>query len=172
MNVAVHEAETTAAQALLFREARLLDQRRFDEWLEMFAPDARYWVPAGRPDAEPDEAVSLIFDSYERLCDRVFRQSLPSMHSQNPPSQTVHVVTNVEVEDLTSDTMTVHSCFVLGQLRAGDWRQYGLGKTSEQVLFGRCEHRFVRDAGAWKIRLKKVDLVQSAIALDVLSFII
>jgi benzoate/toluate 1,2-dioxygenase beta subunit len=32
--------------AFLYREARLLDDRQWDEWIECYAPDATYWMPA------------------------------------------------------------------------------------------------------------------------------
>ena len=33
---------------LVYREARLIDEKRFDEWYELFAEDARYWIPLTR----------------------------------------------------------------------------------------------------------------------------
>src|SRR3954469_23727785 len=82
-------------QALLYREARLLDERRFDEWLELFTEDAHYWLPieggggAGGP--------SLISDTRAAMEERVFRLTRTLAHAQNPPSRTQHDVTNVEV---------------------------------------------------------------------------
>ena len=29
----------------IYKEARLLDEKRFDEWYELFTEDAHYWVP-------------------------------------------------------------------------------------------------------------------------------
>ena len=31
-------------EQFLYREARLLDERRFHEWLELFTDDVRYWM--------------------------------------------------------------------------------------------------------------------------------
>ena len=33
-------------QAFLYREARLLDDRQWDDWLACYHPDAEFWMPS------------------------------------------------------------------------------------------------------------------------------
>ena len=55
---------------LIEREARLLDQLRFDEWLAMYAPECIYWVP-GTPEAgDPRREIAICFDDRRRMEDR------------------------------------------------------------------------------------------------------
>ncbi|HWM76977.1 MAG TPA: aromatic-ring-hydroxylating dioxygenase subunit beta, partial [Methylomirabilota bacterium] len=43
-------------ESFLYREADLLDERRYEEWLELFTEDAHYWMPLRRnvPRDEPE----------------------------------------------------------------------------------------------------------------------
>ncbi|MEA2640755.1 MAG: hypothetical protein QOF51_2149, partial [Chloroflexota bacterium] len=52
-----HEVEQ-----FLYREALLMDSRRYDEWLALFTTDALYWVPNGSPDSDPNERGQLAYE--------------------------------------------------------------------------------------------------------------
>src|SRR3954468_14074208 len=84
------------AAALLYREARLLDERRYDEWLELFTDDGIYWLPIHTDggDADPRSAISIVYDDAARRGERVFRALETPVLDQSPPSRTVHVVAN------------------------------------------------------------------------------
>lgn len=65
-------------RAFLHREARLLDDRDFDAWIECYHPDAEYWMPSWDDDHElttdPQTEISLIYYANRGgLEDRVFR---------------------------------------------------------------------------------------------------
>lgn len=60
-------------ETFLFREARLADENRYDDWLSLWTEDVEYWVPANHDDYDPDEHVSIIYDNRERLQDRIAR---------------------------------------------------------------------------------------------------
>ena len=67
-----------AVKAFLYKEARLLDDRRFDEWIECYHPDSQYWMPAwddnGELTEDPQREISLIYyDNRGGIEDRVFR---------------------------------------------------------------------------------------------------
>ena len=55
----------TQIAAFLYREARLLDDRQWDEWLTCYADDASYWMPAWDDDdqltEDPQSEISLIY---------------------------------------------------------------------------------------------------------------
>ncbi|GES41655.1 benzoate/toluate 1,2-dioxygenase beta subunit [Rhizobium sp. ERR 922] len=89
-------------RAFLYREARLLDDREWDEWLTCYAPDVEYWMPAWDDDdqltEDPDSQISLIFyPSRDGLEDRVFRIKTERSGASTPEPRTSHNVTNVEV---------------------------------------------------------------------------
>ena len=88
--------------AFLYREARLLDDRAWDEWLTCYARDATYWMPAWDDDDEitedPHAQISLIYyPNRDGLEDRVFRIKTERSGASTPEPRTSHNVTNVEV---------------------------------------------------------------------------
>ena len=135
------------AEQLLIRECRLIDERRFEEWLAMFSPDCRYWLPIteGDPDVEP----SLIYDDYARMQERVFRLTQTRPPSQTPSSRTLHNVSNVEV-----DGPRIRANLTIFEFRPGDPSQVGLGV--QRVFAGHVEYQLAEDG---RIKLKKVWLL-------------
>jgi benzoate/toluate 1,2-dioxygenase beta subunit len=131
-------------EALVLREARLLDERRYAEWLELFAADAIYWIPTRPNQASPHEALSIIYEPRPLLAVRVERLSRAEMHVQSPPSRTVHHVSAVEV-----DGDQVRSALVVAEWRAGEARWFA----------GRVTHRLRKEATGLRIVLKRVDLI-------------
>jgi 3-phenylpropionate/cinnamic acid dioxygenase small subunit len=110
-------------EQLLYREARLLDERRYRDWLALWTDDASYWMPtrsnvAGsprRPDVTVEEeladedGVAWLQENKLTLLARVLRLGTGRAWAENPPSRTRHFVTNVELE-ATADP--------------GEWRAY------------------------------------------------
>lgn len=88
--------------AFLFREARLLDDRQWDEWLTCYAPDVTYWMPAWDDDdqivEDPQSQISLIYyPNRDGLEDRVFRIKTERSGASTPEPRTSHTVANVEI---------------------------------------------------------------------------
>ncbi len=86
----------------LHREARLLDDRQFDEWLECYAPDAEVWMPAWTDDDEltvdPQSEMSLIYyPNRPGLEDRVYRLNTGRSAASAPEPRTCHMLGNFEI---------------------------------------------------------------------------
>ena len=98
MAISVHEVEQ-----FLYREARLLDDRDFEGWLNCYAPDAEFWMPAWDDDdtlsTDPQREISLIwYPNRGGLEDRVFRiKTERSSATSIPEPRTGHNITNVEI---------------------------------------------------------------------------
>lgn len=134
-------------EAFVLEEARMLDERRFSDWLALFAEDGVYWVPTLPGQASPQEALSLFYEPKALLAMRVARLERPDMHVQTPASRTVHHVSAVEV----CGDLEVRSALVVAEWRAGETRWFA----------GRVLHRLRREAQGLRIVLKRVDLVDS-----------
>ena len=157
------------AERFLFTEARLLDERRFEEWEALFADDAVYWVPID-PARDPSHAVAIIYDDRKRLHERVYRLTQTPVLDQNPASRTIRFVSNVEVVDGQGDAdATVHCRQLIAEMRPGGPGQQGL--SAPRLFPARCEYRLRRADGAVKIVLKKVVLLTSDEPQYNLSFI-
>jgi len=97
-------------QAFLYREARLLDDRQWDEWLTCYAKDAEFWMPAWDDDdqlsRDPDSEISLIYyPNREGLEDRVYRIKTERSGASTPEPRTTHQITNLEVIKEEGDTV-------------------------------------------------------------------
>ena len=90
-------------QAFLFREARLLDDKQWDEWVTLYRPDAEFWMPAWDDDGElvndPHREVSLIYYANRNgIEDRAFRiQTERSSATSLPEARTSHNLSNIEI---------------------------------------------------------------------------
>lgn len=135
---------------LLEREARLLDERRFDEWLALYVPECLYWVP-GTPGGDPRREIAFAFDDRRQLEGRIYRLGTGYAWSQIPPSRTARLVSNVEVfATAHPGTRMLRSTFVLAEHRAGETR----------TLAGSYAHRIIEREGAWRIAVKQVNLLE------------
>lgn len=135
---------------MLEREARLLDQSRHREWLDMYAPECLYWVPATPGGGDPRHEVAVAFDDRRRLEDRIFRLGSEYAWSQRPPSRTSRMISNVAVfATADPDIVMVRSNFLTTELQAGDRRTYA----------GWTGHRLARRGDGWEILVKQVNLI-------------
>ena len=62
-----------AVEAFLIWEARLLDERRFEEWRDLFKEEGYYWAPARHGQTDPWSEASLLFDDREIMANRIRR---------------------------------------------------------------------------------------------------
>ena len=73
--------------AFLINEARYLDERRWEDWLSLFADDGWYWVPIEEGQTDPRTTVSLMYDDRQLLETRVRRLKAGKLHAQSPMSR-------------------------------------------------------------------------------------
>jgi benzoate/toluate 1,2-dioxygenase beta subunit len=97
-------------QAFLYREARLLDDRQWDDWLACYSPKAVFWMPAWDDDdqltRDPESEISLIYyPNRDGLEDRVYRIKTERSGASMPEPRTTHQVSNIEVLKEEGDTL-------------------------------------------------------------------
>lgn len=136
-------------ELFLMHEARLLDERRFDEWMALFTEDGTYWAPARPGQESPDDESSLFYDDRRLMATRIARLNHPGMHSQNPPSRCCHLVSNVLVEQVDEKEIIVTSNAIMVEYRQDDQR----------VFAGKNTHRLVESGATFLIASKKVELI-------------
>src|ERR1700691_1302132 len=74
---------------LVEREARLLDQLRYEDWLAMYTAECVYWVPSTPNAGDPRREIAVMFDDRRRLEDRIYRLRTRFASSPAPQSRTV-----------------------------------------------------------------------------------
>lgn len=150
------------AEALLYREALLLDEARYQEWFDSLTADIVYRIPQNGAGGDPAREISIIYDDAARLRDRVGRLATGLAHAQSPPSKTQRLVSNVQIIENTDDTAQLQSALIIYELRRG----------RERVFAGRCRYQLRREAAIWKIAAKTVILVNNDEVIDNLTFIV
>ena len=141
---------------LVYREAMLLDRRRWDDWIDMFTEDAVYWVPAWKNEEEttddPDGQLNLIYlRDRGGLEDRVFRIESRDSYASVPLDRTVHVVSNVLVESAAGDEIEVtanclvHTYGKKGGMTRGGLYDYTLRRVDDALKIARKKIVFIDD---------------------------
>ena len=154
----------------LYREAELLDERRYEEWLDLFTEDARYFMPMRRnvPADEGEreftrEGVDVNwFDEGKDTLTRRVKQIRTGIHwAEQPPSRMCHMVSNVQVLSASADEVAVKSRFLLYRNRV---------ETETDFLVGKREDRWRRVNGDWRIARRKIILDQNVLLAKNLTF--
>jgi benzoate/toluate 1,2-dioxygenase beta subunit len=155
---AVAGVDRAAVEQFLVHEARLLDERRFREWMELFPEDGTYWVPASPGQESPFDQASLFYDDRDLMRTRVERLEHPRIHVQTPPSRTAHLVGNVVVEevDAARGEVLVGSTVIMVEYR----------DEAQRVFAGRQHHRLRREGTSFRIVQKRVDLINCDSAFE------
>ena len=148
-------ADIREIEAFLGQEAHLLDDRRYEDWMELFTEDGFYWAPSTPEQEDPFSNVSLIYDDREAMRTRITRLRHPRAHFQVPHSRTARLVTNPYPEEtLGSDAaILVRSKFLLYEYRPS------IPEAFERIVAGTYFHRLVPYGRQFKIAWKKVVLV-------------
>ena len=150
-------------QKFLHLEARLLDDHRLVEWLELFSDDLRYWMPvvtnrtgrdAGKEISRFGE-VAHFDDDKTSLSNRVRRLGTGMAWAETPPSRTRHLIGNVEVmETLDDGAIRVRSNFLL----------YRSHLEYDFEIFSGYRNDFLRPRGQdWQIYRRDIILDQSVV---------
>jgi 3-phenylpropionate/cinnamic acid dioxygenase small subunit len=120
------DATCTAITQFLYREALALDERRFNDWLAMLAPDIRYEMPVrvtreGLADWELAPTSRIFDEDRQTLEVRVRRLETDFAWAEQPPSRTRHFVTNVLVDHTDRpDEYLAHSNLLVYRSRGSD----------------------------------------------------
>jgi ketosteroid isomerase-like protein len=76
---------TARAAPVLAAEARMLDARRWDDWLALFTPDATLWIPA-HPADHPARDQALVHDDLRRMAERARHMEDPQAWATAAPA--------------------------------------------------------------------------------------
>ncbi|MBS1888198.1 MAG: aromatic-ring-hydroxylating dioxygenase subunit beta [Actinobacteria bacterium] len=143
---AVDPALHLELSAFLFREARLLDEGRFEDWLALLAEDIAYEMPLTltreRSESERvhDPRMGYFSENIHSLRTRVARLRTDYAWAEDPPTRTRHLLSNLEARELEDGRYEVRSAFVVYASRGNQtgWDQFVGGRrdTIERVEEG------------------------------------
>ncbi len=139
------------------REARLIDEKRFDDWYELFAEDGHYWVPAAPGQSDPLLHNSLAYEDRLLLKLRVERLKSDRAFSLRPEIRCLHVLQEPEVEKRDDDRgeYLLRTPFIYTETRGDESQRFA----------ATAWHTLVRVEERLRIRLKRVDILNCDAAL-------
>jgi 3-phenylpropionate/cinnamic acid dioxygenase small subunit len=162
-------------EQFLYREARLLDERCFHEWLELFTDDVRYWMPVrsnrypkaskaisildperyAEEELAKDDELAILDETKETLARRIARLDTGMAWAEDPPSRTRHLIANIEVEPGESESvLKVYSNFIVYRNR---------GETEQDFYVGGRQDVLRKASGTWKIARRTIVLDQNVL---------
>ena len=159
----------------LYREAEILDERRYEEWLALLADDIRYWMPMrrnvkfGEGEREFTRAGTDIawFDEGKDTLTRRVRQIQTGIHwAEEPQSRIAHLVSNVQVVEALPSAAEPHEVAV--KCRFLIYRNRV--ETETDILVGKREDRLRRVGDDWQIARRTIILDQSVLLSKNLTF--
>jgi 3-phenylpropionate/cinnamic acid dioxygenase small subunit len=132
---------------LLYLEARLLDEKKWREWLELYAEDAVFWMPAWASEYEttsdPELELNLVYlKGRQHLEDRVFRLETGDSFASVPMARTVHLVGSVTLTGTGGDAVSARASWIVhcyglhGPITRGGWYEYQLRQTDAGLKIG------------------------------------
>lgn len=163
-NPAAAELMATATD-ILSREAVYLDERRWDEWVALFAPDCEFWIPSwtaeGTLTTNPQTELSLMyFAGRGGLEDRIVRIRSGRSPAATPLPRTTHTVSNILALEPPQaqrirlrSSWTCHAFFPL--------------MNASHTFFGRAEYELALRDHAWLIAKKKTILENDRIPMPI-----
>jgi 3-phenylpropionate/cinnamic acid dioxygenase small subunit len=168
MALAAH-MDLREVEELLYREAMLLDEKRWQEWLALYTEDCFYWVPSVVGQKDPVNTVSLYAEDRMRMEMRIIRITHPRAFSQDFPTRMSHVVGNVLRDPdagagADGGVNPKHDVVVRSSVHILEFRK------EEQRLFGGTVRHWLRRAGSdWKIAMKRIDLLNCDAPMEVVQ---
>lgn len=147
-NTASASNDYTAIQQFLYREAWLLDQLLYDDWLSLFADGGTYWIPAVRGQTDPLNVPSIIYENKDLLKMRVRRLADDRTYQSAPRPYTTHIVGNVLIEDQSQQNIVVHSSLMVHEFR----------DEQRRLFSGSCTHVLCNTPDGMRIASKRIEL--------------
>jgi 3-phenylpropionate/cinnamic acid dioxygenase small subunit len=148
---AQHEVEQ-----FLYRQSELLDTRQWQAWIDLFADDGVYWMPADPAHKHWDGVPAIFAEDRNLMNVRMKRVLHPDAWSQRPLWGTNHVVSNVVIEKLDGVDLHVRSRFHMMELRRDDVRHFA----------GSYRHHLKKTSDGFRIQLQRVDMTNAQAAYD------
>ena len=156
--IAVSPDKLYELERFLYKEASFLDRPDLDKWMELYTEDGTYWMPAIQDQEDAEMHISLFYD--DRVMMEVRRRNFvhPAAASKEYVVRASHIISNIQVTELDerNGDCTVTSnfhCFLYYHDR-------------QTPYAGTYTHQLVRDGDSYKIKSKRVDIINCDTALN------
>jgi 3-phenylpropionate/cinnamic acid dioxygenase small subunit len=146
-----------AVEQFLYRQSGLLDDKKWQDWIDLFTPDGIYWMPPAPEYKTWDGQPAIFAEDKNLMTVRMNRVLHPDAWSQRPLWETNHVVSNVQIQKVAKNgDVEVKSRFHLMELRRDDVRHFA----------GSYLHKLKKTRQGYAIQLQRVDMTNAQAAYD------
>jgi len=149
------------AAAFLAYEARLLDGRAFQPWLDLWDEDGLFWAPL-TVDGDPANDQALFLDDHRRIRERIWRMGDTSAWALHPAAVTLRLVGSVEAWPLPGGEILASSAIALQHTRL----------QAQFSTIGRQIHRLRRGPAGWRLHRKILLLPEQTIGTPHLGWLL
>jgi len=165
--VAMSSQQTLWFELMQFyiREAWLLDERRFKEWLDLFTDDVLYFMPRRKNvlrrelhrEVTPLGDLAILEEDKRYLEMRVARLETGMAWAEDPPSRTRHLVGNLEATPMENGEVSARTAFLVYRSHL---------ETDQQLLSGSREDVLRRTGDdTWQVARRTI-LLDANVLLD------
>jgi 3-phenylpropionate/cinnamic acid dioxygenase small subunit len=173
---AINEDVFREVEKFLYREARLLDERCFHEWLELLTDDIHYWMGARsnrypktskaiaifdpdryvESDLTGEDELAILDEDKGSLGARVRRLDTGMAWAEDPPSRTRHLIGNLEAVPVDNGEVLAKTAFLVYRSHL---------ETDHQLLSGCREDVLRKVSGEWRVA-KRTIVLDANVLLD------
>src|SRR4051812_5983453 len=144
-------------EQFLYRQAEVLDAKRWQDYIDLFTADGVYWMPADPADKHWDGIPSIFAEDKNLMTVRMKRLQHPDAWSQRPLWGTNHIVGNVIIEkESANGDLVARSRFHMMELRRDTVRHFA----------GSYQHHLKKTTGGYRIKQQRVDMTNAQAAYD------
>jgi 3-phenylpropionate/cinnamic acid dioxygenase small subunit len=141
-------------EELIYREAALLDEKKWQEWLALYTEDAVFWMPSWASESEttadPELELNLLYlKGRSHLEDRVFRIQTGRSFASVPMDRTAHLVGNVIVTGVEDGEVAARA----------SWMVHSYGQRGPLTRGGSYEYKLRREGSSLRIARKKIIMI-------------
>ena len=150
------EIQHTVEQ-FLYRQAELLDTKRWQDWIDLFTAAGIYWMPPDASYRTWDGQPAIFAEDKNLMTVRMLRVLHPDAWSQRPLWETNHIVSNVSIRKTNKNgDVEVASRFHMLEMRRDDIRHFA----------GSYMHKLKKTKKGYAIQLQRVDMTNAQAAYD------
>lgn len=160
--LSITDVRVTAAIALVWHEARLLDNKEYEEWDRLWAPDGRYVIPIDPETEDFESALNMVYDDDRMRRMRIERLTSGYSISAVAAARTVRTVSSFVVLRSQDEAIELSSAQVL----------VGHRREETFVLGADLTHRIVFDGEEPRIARKVIRLVNSQGSVSPMGFLL
>jgi len=151
--IAVADVDTEtqlAVERFLYRQAEILDEKQWDDWLALFTEDGFYWMPAEAEQTDGNGVPNIFWEDLDLMRMRIGRNIHPQAHSQAPDNRLCHVVSNVIIESEEANGDII----VRSRFHCAEYFRYEV-----RNFTGKYRHFLKKTPNGYRIALQRADLV-------------